>query len=123
MQNQERPRCERRDSLPAYFDGSRHFALRSDRVPVGKRPKQHVEIAPGQLPKNSITIFGETFNLPEPDIREETATPDADRWSKMSKSWLATPLNFCRRVRSEKNKSANIKRCWKTRASQAVCIG
>jgi len=58
----------------------------SDRVPVGKDQKQHVEIA-RDIAEKFNHYFGETFNLPEPDIQEETATFVGVDGRKMSKSY------------------------------------
>lgn len=56
------------------------------RVPVGKDQKQHVEIA-RDLAIKFNNEFGETFTVPEPDIREETAVVPGTDGQKMSKSY------------------------------------
>lgn len=55
-------------------------------VPVGKDQKQHVEIARDIAVKFN-NMFGETFVLPEPVIREEVAVVPGTDGQKMSKSY------------------------------------
>ncbi len=58
----------------------------SDVVPVGQDQKQHVEIA-----RDIATFFnntyGETFKLPEPEIKKEVAVVPGTDGQKMSKSY------------------------------------
>lgn len=58
----------------------------SDVVPVGKDQKQHVEVARDIAIKFNER-FGETFKLPEPQIRSEVATVPGVDGQKMSKSY------------------------------------
>lgn len=58
----------------------------ADRVPVGRDQKQHVEIARDIAVKFN-NAFGETFKLPEPEIRAETQVVPGTDGRKMSKSY------------------------------------
>ena len=58
----------------------------SDKVPVGKDQKQHLEVA-RDLALKFNEHFGETFKVPEPDIREAAATLPGVDGQKMSKSY------------------------------------
>ena len=58
----------------------------SDIVPVGRDQKQHVEVTRDIAVKFNET-YGRTFVLPEPRIREETATVPGADGQKMSKSY------------------------------------
>jgi tryptophanyl-tRNA synthetase len=58
----------------------------SDIVPVGRDQKQHVEITRDIAVKFNET-YGPTFVLPEPRIREETASVPGTDGQKMSKSY------------------------------------
>ncbi len=58
----------------------------SDLVPVGRDQKQHVEVARDLAVKMNET-YGPIFKLPEPSIREETATVPGIDGLKMSKSY------------------------------------
>ncbi len=58
----------------------------SDIVPVGKDQKQHVEVARDLAVKMNET-YGPLFKLPEPKIKEETATVPGLDGAKMSKSY------------------------------------
>lgn len=60
-----------------------------DVVPVGKDQKQHVEIA-RDIAINFNNIFGETFKLPDPYIKEEVAVVPGTDGQKMSKSYNNT---------------------------------
>jgi len=57
-----------------------------DLVPVGKDQKQHVEMT-RDIATTFNQIFGETFKLPEPDVREEVAVVPGTDGQKMSKSY------------------------------------
>lgn len=57
-----------------------------DLVPVGQDQKQHIEIARDLATKFNQT-FGETFKLPEPDIKDEVAIVPGTDGQKMSKSY------------------------------------
>lgn len=58
----------------------------SDLVPVGKDQKQHIEVARDLVIKFNET-YGCTLKLPEPSIREDTATVPGLDGEKMSKSY------------------------------------
>lgn len=58
----------------------------SNKVPVGKDQKQHVEIARDIATRFNHT-FGETFVIPEEDIEDEIATIPGIDGQKMSKSY------------------------------------
>src|SRR5579863_4613079 len=58
----------------------------SNLVPVGKDQKQHVEMARDMATKFNET-YGQTFVIPEPRIREETAIVPGTDGQKMSKSY------------------------------------
>ena len=58
----------------------------SNVVPVGKDQKQHVEVTRDIAIKFNET-YGQTFVLPEPRIREETASVPGTDGQKMSKSY------------------------------------
>jgi tryptophanyl-tRNA synthetase len=58
----------------------------SNIVPVGKDQKQHLEMARDMAVKFNET-YGQTFVLPEPQIREEVAVVPGTDGDKMSKSY------------------------------------
>jgi tryptophanyl-tRNA synthetase len=58
----------------------------SNIVPVGRDQKQHVEITRDLAVKFNET-YGQTFVIPEPQIREETALVPGTDGQKMSKSY------------------------------------
>jgi tryptophanyl-tRNA synthetase len=58
----------------------------ADIVPIGKDQKQHVEMARDIAQKFNNT-YGETFVLPEPEVREEVAVVPGTDGQKMSKSY------------------------------------
>lgn len=58
----------------------------SDIVPVGKDQKQHLEVT-RDLASKFNQAYGETFVVPEPSIREDTATVPGVDGQKMSKSY------------------------------------
>lgn len=60
--------------------------MHPDSVPVGKDQKQHVEIARDLALKFNHT-YGETFKLPEPEFKTETAVVPGTDGQKMSKSY------------------------------------
>jgi tryptophanyl-tRNA synthetase len=60
--------------------------FQSDRVPVGRDQKQHLEVARDIAIKTN-NHFGELFVVPEPDIDEEVATIPGLDGQKMSKSY------------------------------------
>ena len=62
---------------------------KSNIVPVGKDQKQHVEVARDIAIKFNNT-YGETFPLPEPQIKEDVATVSGTDGRKMSKSYSNT---------------------------------
>jgi tryptophanyl-tRNA synthetase len=55
-------------------------------VPVGKDQKQHLEMARDMAVKFNVT-YGETFVVPEPQIREDTSAVPGLDGQKMSKSY------------------------------------
>jgi tryptophanyl-tRNA synthetase len=57
-----------------------------DLVPVGQDQKQHIEMT-RDIAQNFNNIFGETFKLPEPYIKEEVAVVPGTDGKKMSKSY------------------------------------
>jgi len=61
----------------------------SNVVPVGRDQKQHVEVARDIAGKFNET-YGQTFVIPEPRIREETAIVPGTDGQKMSKSYNNT---------------------------------
>jgi tryptophanyl-tRNA synthetase len=61
----------------------------SNIVPVGKDQKQHVEVTRDLAIKFNET-YGQTFVIPEPQIREETAVVPGIDGQKMSKSYNNT---------------------------------
>jgi tryptophanyl-tRNA synthetase len=61
----------------------------SNVVPVGRDQKQHVEVTRDIAVKFNET-YGQTFILPEPRIREETASVPGSDGQKMSKSYNNT---------------------------------
>jgi len=60
--------------------------FQSDKVPVGKDQKQHVEVARDIAIKFN-NEYGDVFTLPEPEIDEEVATVPGLDGQKMSKSY------------------------------------
>jgi tryptophanyl-tRNA synthetase len=58
----------------------------SNVVPVGRDQKQHIEIA-RDLALKFNHVYGETFVIPEPEIRDETAVIPGLDGQKMSKSY------------------------------------
>ncbi len=61
----------------------------SEKVPVGKDQKQHLEFA-RDIAEKFNSQFGPAFQLPEPDIAEETAIVPGTDGAKMSKSYKNT---------------------------------
>jgi tryptophanyl-tRNA synthetase len=66
----------------------------SDRVPVGKDQKQHLEVARDIAIKFN-NDFGETFVVPEAEIDEDVAIIPGTDGQKMSKSYGNTIDIFC----------------------------
>lgn len=60
--------------------------FQSEKVPVGKDQKQHLEVARDIAIKVNNT-YGELFTIPEPDIDEDVATVPGLDGQKMSKSY------------------------------------
>ncbi len=60
--------------------------FQSDRVPVGKDQKQHLEVARDIAIKYN-NEYGDVFTVPEPDIDEDVATVPGLDGRKMSKSY------------------------------------
>jgi len=78
------------------------LAVQSDIVPVGQDQKQHVEIT-RDLAIKFNNRFGETFNIPEPLIKENVAVVPGIDGQKMSKSYknsieLFLPQNKLRKA-------------------------
>lgn len=63
--------------------------VQSNRVPVGRDQKQHVEVT-RDIAGAFNRQFGEVFVIPEPDIRSEVATVPGIDGRKMSKSYNNT---------------------------------
>lgn len=57
-----------------------------DLVPVGQDQKQHVEMS-RDIAQNFNNIFGETFKIPQPFIKENVAVVPGTDGQKMSKSY------------------------------------
>ncbi len=57
-----------------------------DLVPVGQDQKQHIEMT-RDIAQNFNNIFGDTFELPEPQIEKEVAVVPGTDGQKMSKSY------------------------------------
>src|SRR2546427_3014260 len=66
----------------------------SNIVPVGRDQKQHVEITRDIAIKFN-EAYGQTFVIPEPRIRDETASVPGTDGQKMSKSYNNTVEIFC----------------------------
>jgi len=85
----------------------------SDLVPVGQDQKQHLEVT-RDLAQKFNESFGEVFKLPEPSIREETATLPGTDGQKMSKSYnntleiFAEEKPFRKKVMSVKTDSTPV---------------
>lgn len=85
----------------------------SDRVPVGRDQKQHLEVARDLAVKFNES-FGEVFKLPEPDIRDAVATLPGIDGQKMSKSYgntieiFAEEKAFRKKVMSIKTDSTPV---------------
>lgn len=60
--------------------------FQSERVPVGKDQKQHIEVA-RDIALKFNNEYGEIFTIPEPDIDDEVATVPGLDGQKMSKSY------------------------------------
>lgn len=77
------------------------LAVNADIVPVGRDQKQHVEVTRDIAGKFN-QLFGETFRIPEPMIRDEVAIVPGLDGQKMSKSYnntieLFAPSNVARK--------------------------
>ena len=66
----------------------------SEKVPVGKDQKQHLEMAQDMATRFNNT-FGDVFIVPEPDIDKETQLVPGIDGQKMSKSYGNTIPVFC----------------------------
>lgn len=86
---------------------------RSQQVPVGKDQKQHVEVA-RDLALKFNDRFGDVLTVPEPAIREDTATLPGLDGQKMSKSYNNTveiflpEQKFRKRIMSLKTDSTPV---------------
>ena len=58
----------------------------ADKVPVGKDQKQHVEMA-RDIAQKFNNAYGDTFVIPEPEVRENVAVVPGTDGQKMSKSY------------------------------------
>lgn len=65
------------------------LAIQPEIVPVGRDQKQHLEIT-RDLAGKFNSAYGETFQLPEPEISEATASVPGTDGQKMSKSYKNT---------------------------------
>ena len=63
--------------------------VNAESVPVGRDQKQHLEVARDIAIKFN-NLYGETFNLPEPDIQDAVAVVPGLDGQKMSKSYNNT---------------------------------
>ena len=85
----------------------------SDRVPVGQDQKQHLEVTRDVALKFNDR-FGPVFRIPEPVIREETATLPGTDGQKMSKSYgniveiFATEKEFRKKIMGIKTDSTPV---------------
>jgi len=70
------------------------LAFQSDRVPVGKDQKQHLEVARDIAVKFNLA-YGDTFVVPEAEIDEQVAVVPGLDGQKMSKSYGNTIDIFC----------------------------
>ncbi len=77
------------------------LAFQSERVPVGKDQKQHLEVTRDVAEKFNLA-FGKTFTVPEPEIDEDLAVIPGTDGQKMSKSYGNTIEIFCDRKRLKK---------------------
>ncbi len=68
--------------------------FQSDRVPVGKDQKQHLEVARDIAMKFNLA-YGDTFVVPEPEIDEQVAVVPGVDGQKMSKTYKNTIDIFC----------------------------
>lgn len=65
------------------------LAFKSDKVPVGKDQKQHLEFS-RDIARRFNNIYGDVFTIPEPDISDEVALVPGIDGRKMSKSYHNT---------------------------------
>ncbi|MDX6765176.1 MAG: tryptophan--tRNA ligase [Candidatus Methylacidiphilales bacterium] len=85
----------------------------ADLVPVGKDQKQHLEVT-RDIAQKFNEAFGPVFKLPEPSIREETATLPGLDGQKMSKSYhntldlFAPEKEFRKKIMSLKTDSTPV---------------
>lgn len=85
----------------------------ADRVPVGQDQKQHLEVTRDVAMKFNDR-FGPVFRIPEPVIREETATLPGTDGQKMSKSYgniveiFATEKEFRKKIMGIKTDSTPV---------------
>jgi len=75
--------------------------FQSQRVPVGKDQKQHLEVA-RDIALRFNQVFGETFTVPEPEIDEQVAVVPGVDGQKMSKSYGNTIDIFCEKKAMKK---------------------
>ncbi len=85
----------------------------TDKVPVGKDQKQHVEMA-RDIAQKFNHAYGDVFTLPEPDIRENVQTVPGLDGQKMSKSYgntipiFADEKTLKKKIMSIKTESKNL---------------
>jgi tryptophanyl-tRNA synthetase len=91
------------------------LAVNSNVVPVGRDQKQHVEVTRDIAAKFNQQ-FGETFVIPEPQIRDEVAVVPGVDGQKMSKSYNNTislredAESITRKIRTMPTDPARVKR-------------
>ncbi len=66
--------------------GADILMFQSEKVPVGKDQKQHVEVT-RDIALKFNNAYGDLFTIPEPDINEDVATIPGLNGQKMSKSY------------------------------------
>ncbi|GIT04856.1 MAG: hypothetical protein CM1200mP29_02670 [Verrucomicrobiota bacterium] len=77
----------------------------SNVVPVGRDQKQHVEVT-RDIAINFNQAYGETFVIPEPQIRDSVAVVPGTDGQKMSKSYCNTKKFFWRKKTATQNHHA-----------------
>ncbi len=99
----------------------------SNRVPVGKDQKQHLEVA-RDIANKFNEKFGPVFTVPEPDIREQVATVPGTDGQKMSKSYQNTldlfsePKAFAKKVMGIKTDSTPMDQPKPTEGSTLLAL-
>jgi len=75
--------------------------FQSERVPVGKDQKQHLEVARDIADRFNLA-FGDTFVVPEPEIDDQVAVVPGIDGQKMSKTYKNTIDIFCEKKAMKK---------------------